>query len=320
MPQTQNRSGMGHHARGLVSAALNGAARRIGGPSGNQTSTGNPAASGTQRHRQSGASGASGPARPQSRRRSSRQSQRGTTGSQTSTLQPSGQRSGSQRAWAISERQRPPLIVGEGDLAQVFSCLTQLWHDCPGAAVATCRFIAMHQRPSDPRAEYAVDRARNSLTRLLRKITPNAASLASAKAGVKEARSCSDPKGRLTADTTYLEEQYLRFVYGLPTEVGLRQLVGLLITNAEELRIARSEGRQAYPRLMAADIFLQLGDIISANGQIAQAFYLIGKAYPNPEMVKLGESMGPDAIHSHDGSGSTSSPSRQPAGSGTSQS
>lgn len=258
---------MGHHARGFFGSAFLGAARHIIGPSQIRITT-------------------TGQSIPANRSASSRRSTTGRHGSgRIGSQAHSGQR---RRSWTISEHSRPQLMFGKGDLAQVFSSLTQLWMDSPGAGVAVCRFITMHQRPSDPRAEYAVDRARNSLTRLLRYSTPNATSLASAREGLEEGRGSRDPKGLLTAQTTYLEEQYLRFVHSLSTDIGLRELAKQLIANAEALQSAGSEARQAHPRIMAADVLLQLGDITNANEQIALGFSLIGRAYPNQELVKLG--------------------------------
>jgi len=279
---------MGQYARGFFTSAFIGAARHLSGQSRGRPIPGTtiiPVGRTRQSRQQFSDQQPYGQIAGGQGRRG--QVQHGTYGQD---VQP-GQQVSSRKAWAIPQGKRPQLIVGKGDLAQVFSCLTQLWQECPGAAVAICRFITMHQRPTDPRAEYAVDRARNTLTRLVRKATPNDASLASAKAGVQDAKSSSDIKGRLTAQTTYLEEQYLRFVHGLATEVGLRQLANLLVANADDLQEADSEGRQAHPRIMAADVFLQLDDTNSANDQIAQGYFLIGKAYPNQEMVKLGETL-----------------------------
>jgi len=255
---------MGQHARGFFGSAALGLARHIIGPSQIQIKTSDRPIP-TNRSFQGNRHEHGGHPRHQARTQHR------------------------QRSWTIAPNRRSQLVFGQGDLSQVFSCLTQLWQDSPGAGIAVCRFITMHQRPTDPQSDYAMDRARNTLTRMLRKATPNAASLASARDGIDEARNSHDPKGFLTAQTTYLEEQYLCFVHGRGAEISLRELAKQLVANAEALEAAGSEGRQAYPRIMAADVLLQLGDITSANEQIAQGFSLIGKAYPNPEMVKLGK-------------------------------
>lgn len=197
--------------------------------------------------------------------------------------------------WTISADQQPQWPFGRGEIYTILSALPQIRTRAPGAAIALVRCLTERAPHPDQETERAREEIGGELARMLMRICPTPASLATASRRMAQMQqlsaehggSKSHTKGRLIAQYGYWEQVYILFVQGLSIGHTPDELYRELTQISSELRDVQSTGRLGFVEALRADVLLQRGHVPQADEAMFTAFGLLGKAFPDKELASL---------------------------------
>ncbi len=272
--------------RKLISEALNATAGKIApGDLKQQTKGGSTKRTGTQKktgqRRQTSASGkrsGANSANTQSRRGGEGNRNNGRTGTQRRKSGNTPQMA----AWEIPGSECPPIDFAEGEIAEAFDCVEKLIVDFLPAGMAFVNHLANCQ------PYRSLGRAQNLRTLLLMQ-SPTRASLLSASHSAASMHDAQIREDYLSARLALLGQRYLLLLEGaMPVNQSTDEMINELLKIAGEFGDLNHPRREAYARIIAADIFnVFKRNFTRAKEEMVRAIALLAVVFQADEAVDL---------------------------------